>query len=71
MWPLRNPYPLFGESMPQESEPQRPRKVVHRSGLPMSTHLMYAFLGWIPCGLGWIIWPIHWWFARKKTVTYE
>jgi hypothetical protein len=23
----------------------------------------------IPCGLGWVVWAIHWWFAKSKSVS--
>jgi hypothetical protein len=48
---------------------QQTTKTTTRGGLPVWVHLLYGFLGWIPCFLGWIIWPIHWWFAQKKSVT--
>lgn len=49
--------------------PPPPARTVTSSGLPIWMHLCYLFLGWIPCFLGWVIWPIHWWFAKSKTVS--
>jgi hypothetical protein len=42
---------------------------VTSGGLPVWVHVLYGTLGWIPCFLGWIIWPIHWWFAQRKSTT--
>ena len=56
------PQPV-GYVLPQQTQ------TVSTSGLPVWMHVCYATLGWIPCFLGWIIWPIHWWFAKSKTTT--
>jgi hypothetical protein len=44
-------------------------RTVTKAGLPVWVHVLYATLGWIPCFLGWVVWPFHWWFAQRKTVT--
>lgn len=52
--------------------PNPPPQQVHTTvstGLPIWMHVLYATLGWIPCFIGWIIWPIHWWFAQSKAKT--
>jgi len=54
-------YPQPGYLPPQQTH------VVSSTGLPTWMHMCYLFLGWIPCFLGWIIWPIHWWFAKSKS----
>ncbi|MFV2114230.1 hypothetical protein ACFHW0_18080 [Micromonospora sp. LOL_025] len=30
-------------------------------------HVLYAVGGFLTCGVAWIIWPIHWWFAQSKS----
>lgn len=49
-------------------QPPAQTRTVTTGGLPVWMHLCYLFLGWMPCFLGWVLWPIHWWFAKSKTV---
>ena len=49
---------------------QQQYTTVSRTGLPVWVHVLYATLGWIPCLLGWVAWPIHAFVAQRKTVTH-
>ncbi|WP_320066750.1 hypothetical protein [Micromonospora sp. RTGN7] len=36
-------------------------------GIPGWMHVLYAVGGLFTCGLLWLVWPIHWWFAQSKS----
>lgn len=64
----QQPYPQ------QQLQPYGPpgpqvQHTVTNAGLPIWMHLCYGLLGWIPCFIGWVIWPIHWWFAKSKATS--
>jgi hypothetical protein len=35
-------------------------------GLPGWMHAIYAIAGIPTCGIAWVAWAIHWWFAQSK-----
>lgn len=40
---------------------------VASGGIPGWMHVLYAVGGLFTCGVAWVIWPIHWWFAQSKS----
>lgn len=45
---------------------QDPHVHVTPGGLSFATHMCYLLFGWIPCFLGWVIWPFHARRARRR-----
>lgn len=66
------PYAPASYQQPAPPPPPPPQFVHHQvqvkasGGLPGWMHAVYIVAGFFTCGLAWIAWAIHWWFAQSK-----
>lgn len=56
-------YPAQGYAPPMGYQ----HTTVASGGIPGWMHVLYAVGGFFTCGILWVVWPIHWWFAQSKS----
>jgi hypothetical protein len=67
--PGLGPYPPHQQSYGQPYPPPAgyQQTTVATGGIPGWMHVLYAIGGFFTCGVLWVVWIIHWWFAQSKS----
>ncbi|TNH21006.1 hypothetical protein FHG89_32620 [Micromonospora orduensis] len=63
------PQAAHGQYPPQGYPPPTgfQQTTVASGGIPGWMHVLYAVGGIFTCGVLWVVWIVHWWFAQSKS----